>query len=182
MPNYILTGTPGAGKTAMLRRLELDGHVVIEEAATDVIALGNACGHAEPWHDPAFIDTIVTLQRFRQTRTHTADGAPIFYDRSPICTLALSHYLGLAPSRLLVDEVDRVVADGVYELTVFFVRHQGFLHATSARRIGFDDSLVFERLHEQIYRDLGFQLTEVPAGPLIDRVALVEQTIEHLQS
>jgi len=65
-------------------------------------------------------------------------------------------------------------------LTVFFVRHQGFIRATSARRISFEDSLVFERLHEQIYRDLGFRLTEVPAGPLTDRVALVQQTIELL--
>lgn len=182
MPRYILTGTPGAGKTAILRRLELDGHVVVEEAATDVIALENACGLPEPWHDPAFIDKIVTLQRCRQTRTQAADGGSIFCDRSPICTLALSHYLGFAPSRLLVDEVDRVVAEGVYEVTVFFVRHQGFIRATSARRISFDESLAFERLHEQIYRDVGFQLAEVPAGPLTDRVALVEQTIEHLQS
>lgn len=82
----------------------------------------------------------------------------------------------------MAEEVDRVVAQGIYELTVFFVRHQGFLRATSARRISFDDSLVFERLHEQIYRDLGFRLAEVPAGPLTDRVSLVQQTIEHLQS
>lgn len=42
MPRYILTGTSGAGKTAILRQLELNGHVVVEEAATDVIALENA--------------------------------------------------------------------------------------------------------------------------------------------
>jgi predicted ATPase len=81
-----------------------------------------------------------------------------------------------------IGSVDRVVAEGVYELTVFFVRHQGFIRATSARRISFEDSLVFERLHEQIYRDLGFRLTEVPAGPLTGRVALVQQTIERLRS
>ena len=182
MPRYILTGTSGAGKTAILRQLELNGHVVVEEAATDVIALENALGHAEPWREPAFLEKIVTLQRGRQARTHAAEGATIFCDRSPVCTLTLSHYLGFTPSRLLADEVARAVAEGVYELTVFFVRHQGFIRATSARRISFEDSLVFERLHEQIYRDLGFRLTEVPAGPLTGRVALVQQTIERLRS
>ncbi|HEU0086674.1 MAG TPA: AAA family ATPase [Pseudonocardiaceae bacterium] len=182
MPRYILTGTPGAGKTAILRHLELHGHIVVEEAATDVIALENALGHAEPWREPAFIDKIVTLQRRRQERTPAADGATIFCDRSPVCTLALSHYLGFAPSRLLVDEVDRVVGQGVYEVTVFFVRHQGFLRATSARRMSFDNALVFERLHEQMYRSLGFRLAEVPAGPLTDRVACVQQTIERRRS
>jgi predicted ATPase len=58
MPGYILTGAPGAGKTAVLRLLEINGHVVVEEAATDAIAiaLANALGRAEPWHDHAFID------------------------------------------------------------------------------------------------------------------------------
>ncbi|HEY5396536.1 MAG TPA: hypothetical protein VIL16_14180 [Trebonia sp.] len=39
------------------------------------------------------------------------------------------------------------------------------------------DSLVFERVHEQVYRDLGFQLVEVPAGPLAERVALIRKTV-----
>jgi predicted ATPase len=33
MLRYILTGTPGTGKTAILRCLELDGYSVVEEAA-----------------------------------------------------------------------------------------------------------------------------------------------------
>ena len=39
MSRYILTGAPGAGKIAVLRLLEFNGHVVAEEAATDIIAL-----------------------------------------------------------------------------------------------------------------------------------------------
>jgi predicted ATPase len=182
MPRYILTGTPGAGKTAVLRLLEFNGHRVVEEAATDVIALEHALGHEEPWNDRAFIDKVVTLQRRRQARAHVAGTATIFFDRSPVCTLALSHYLGVAPSRLLTDEVDRVVGQNVYESPVFIIRNQGFIRATAARQIGFEDSLVFEQLHEQTYRNFGFQLADVPAGPLADRVAVVQQVIERLQS
>jgi predicted ATPase len=180
MPRYILTGTPGAGKTAILRLLELNGYAIVEEAATDVIALEQAQGNKELSDAPAFIDKIITLQRRRQIST-PQDGSTIFYDRSPVCTLALSHYLDIAPTRLLTDEVDRIVAQSVYESTVYFVRNQGFIQATPARRISFEDSLIFERLHEQIYADLGFRLVEVPAGPLTGRVALIRQTIERLQ-
>jgi hypothetical protein len=42
MPGYIITGAPGAGKTAVLRLLGINGHVVVEEAATDAIALDKA--------------------------------------------------------------------------------------------------------------------------------------------
>jgi predicted ATPase len=178
MPGYILTGAPGAGKTAVLRLLEANGHSVVEEAATDVIALDHALGHREPRHDNDFIDRITTLQRRRRD---SGGAAAVFFDRSPVCTLALSRYLGLTTSPLLADEVDRVVADGVYATTAFLVRNQGFVQATAARRISFEDSLVFEEVHERTYRELGFDLVEVPAGPLTDRVALVERTVERLR-
>jgi predicted ATPase len=73
------------------------------------------------------------------------------------------------------------VTEGVYETTVFFIRNQGFVQPTASRRISFEDSLVFEQLHEQLYRDLGFQLIEVPAAPLTERVALVQQTVDQLR-
>jgi predicted ATPase len=69
------------------------------------------------------------------------------------------------------------MAEGTYEKTVFFIRNQGFVRPTTARRISFEDSLAFERLHEQIYRDLGFQLLDVPAGPLRRRVTLIEKSL-----
>jgi predicted ATPase len=177
VPSYILTGSPGAGKTAVLRLLETSGYPVVEEAATGVIALANALGRAEPWHDHGFIDKVLTLQRQRQDSLRAAGGATVFFDRSPVCTLALSRYLGFTTSRLLASEVGRVVAEGVYETTAFLIRNQGFVRPTAARQISFEDSLDFERLHEETYRDLGFQLVEVPAGPLADRVALIRRTV-----
>jgi len=192
MPSFILTGAPGAGKTAVLRLLEVRGHPVIEEAATDVIALGHALGLAEPWQDHNFIGKVLALQRRRQESVLarqrarqesrvTDDGAVVFFDRSPVCTLALSRYLGASPSPLLAGEVDRAVAEGGYETTAFFIRNQGFVAPTAARRISFEDSLRFERVHEQTYAELGFRLVEVPAGPLADRVALIRQTVGRLR-
>jgi predicted ATPase len=180
MSSYVLTGAPGAGKTAIVRSLEVSGHAVVEEAATDVIALGQALGRAEPWRDPDFIREIVALQRQRQDRARQADagaGAAVFFDRSPACTLALARFLGFPVTPLLDAEISRALTEGVYEPTAFFVRNQGFVHPTAARRITFEDSLAFERLHEQVYRDLGFQLVDVPPGPLEDRTALIRQTV-----
>lgn len=177
MPSYILTGAPGAGKTAILRLLETSGYAVVEEVATDVIALGNALGREEPWLDHDFIDKVVTLQRQRQDAVAVTRDATVFFDRSPACTLALSRYLGLTTSCLLAGEISRMLQEGTYEATAFFVRNQGFVKPTAARRISFEDSLTFEQLHEQTYRELGFKLVDVPAGPLADRVALILQAI-----
>lgn len=43
---------------------------------------------------------------------------------------------------------------------------QGFVRPAAARQISLEDSLAFEQVHEQVYRDLGFQLVDVPAGRL----------------
>jgi predicted ATPase len=176
MPGYILTGTPGSGKTAILRRLESHGNAVVEEAATDVIALRHALGEPDPWRDPTFIERILALQLARERAVEPE--AVTFFDRSPVCTLALSRYAGLTPSRDLLAEVDRMTAGSYYSRTVFFVRNQGFVEATAARRISFADSLVFERIHETTYREHGFDLVEVPAGPLPARADLVRWTVD----
>jgi predicted ATPase len=180
MPSYILTGAPGAGKTAILRMLEAGGYAVVEEAATDVIALGNALGRDEPWQDPDFIGKVLALQRQRQDAVR-ADLGTVFFDRSPACTLALSRYLaawtGTAAPPALAREVGAMLARGGYETTVFFVRNLGFVQPTAARRISFADSLVFERIHQATYRELGFSLVDVPAGPLAGRVELITRTV-----
>ena len=86
-----------------------------------------------------------------------------FYDRSPICTHALNRHLGHPPSPALDRELARIEAEAVYDRRVFFVLNLGFVTRTEARRIGYDEALAFERLHEQVYRDFGY--TCVPIGP-----------------
>ena len=95
----------------------------------------------------------------------------MFFDRSPVCTLALARFLGFPPSPPLAAEVSRLVREHVYQAEVFLIRNQGRVEPTAARRITFAESLEFEEVHERTYAELGFRLVGVPAGPLPDRVA-----------
>lgn len=175
MHRYILTGAPGAGKTVLLRALERAGHAVVEEAATDVIALAQAEGVAEPWTDPGFVDAIVALQRQREAR---AVGEVVFFDRSPVCALALARFLGHPVSPRLRAELDRIAAEGTYERRVFLVRGLGFITPTAARRIGLEEALAFEAVHEAAYRALGYELVSVEPEPVTERVQAV---LRHLR-
>lgn len=177
MRRFIITGAPGAGKTAIIRQLELDGFGVVEEAATDVIAVSQAKGIAEPWTDPSFIDAIANLQKERQIRASYQPEKIQFHDRSIVCTAALAAYLEFPFSALLVSELERVIREELYENRVFFIRNLGFITATEARRISFEETLRFERIHEETYQRFGFELVYVEPGNLLERVGAITAAI-----
>lgn len=181
MRRFVLTGMPGAGKTVLLRRMETLGYAVVEEAATDVIALDQARGVAEPWLRPEFVDAITDLQRRRQFAAgdRCAEVAGIqLYDRSPVCTLALSRFLGFAPSPALEAELARIESGRIYERRVLFVRGLGFIARTKARQISFEDALRFETVHEEAYRELGFTCVDVAPGSIEERCGFVRGICE----
>lgn len=162
---FILTGTPGSGKTSVIKELEKLGYAVIHEAATDVISIEQAKGCDAPWEEPDFVDQITHMQKKRQM---DATGNLQFYDRSPFCTYALgkylSHWKGLEfkPSPVLLDEIDRCLKNGVYHNQIFFFENLGFIEHTDARKISYEDALVFEQIHLNVYKEFGFEIVMAP--------------------
>jgi predicted ATPase len=164
---FILTGTPGSGKTSVIRELEKLGHAVIHEAATDVISQEQAKGMKKPWEEPEFVDKITLMQKERQMN---AAGDLQFYDRSPFCTYALGKYLAhwknteFRHSPVVLGEIDRCLKDRIYRNRVFFFENLGFIEHTDARKISYEDALTFEQVHLDVYKEFGFDIVMVPKG------------------
>ena len=177
MRRYIITGAPGAGKTTILTALRDRGYNVVDEAATDVNVRLQALGRHEPWRDPGFIDAITLLRQQRQVQPAPPATTVQAFDRSPICTLALARYLGLPVTPILEKEIDRLVAKGIYQPRVFFVHLLRFITPTAVRRISVAQWATFERFHQQAYRNHGFELVDVPAGTVEERVKIIDGCI-----
>jgi predicted ATPase len=177
MRRFVITGAPGAGKTAILRQLELDGFSVVEEAATDIIAAGQAQGTVQPWTNPSFLDAIAKLQRERQIRASYQPDEVQFHDRCAMCTAALAVYLGHPFSPFLSSELERIKREAIYQNRAFFIRNLGFVTPTEARRISFEETVRFEKIHEETYRDFGFELIAVEPGSLVERVSMIKAAI-----
>ncbi len=149
----------------------------MEEAATDVIALEQGEGVAEPWTDPRFIDRVVDLQKQRQLRAAFLAEPIQFHDRSAICTAALASYLGHPPSPKLQHEIERLKGNAIYRQSVFFIRSLGFITATQARRISLEEAKRFEVVHETTYKAHGFDLISIEPGSVTDRVAAIRRAL-----
>lgn len=164
---FIFTGTPGSGKTAVIKALEKLGYAVLHEAATDVISQEQAKGIEKPWEESGFVDQITLMQKERQMN---ATGNRQFYDRSPFCTYALGRYLAhwnhtaFTPSPVSLDEMDRCLKNGVYQNQIFFFENLGFIEPTDARKISYEDALIFEQIHLDVYKEFGFDIMVVPKG------------------
>lgn len=133
---------------------------------------GAAC--EEPGADEGGAGQRSAAQRGADQRgaDHRSAGV-LIYDRSPVCTLALARYLDRPVTPLLAGEIKRLMDQGIFQRPVFFVRPIGFIEPTPARRISYPESLMFERLHEEAYREHGFELIDVPPGSIEARAALV---------
>jgi len=171
---FILTGAPGAGKTVLIRHLETLGHEVVEEAATDVIALAQASGTERPWEQPRFIADIAALQEFREASPMRSGRR--FTDRSIFCTLALAEWLGHPVPDELLARAAQLAASGWFAPRVFLIAQLGFIEPTAARRIGFEEATRFGAVHEAVYRRYDFDLIPVAPGPIAERAAAILAT------
>jgi predicted ATPase len=179
MKRYILTGTPGSGKTSILHELKRQGYAVVEEAATDVIAREQMHGNPEPWMQSDFTAKIVRLQKQRQIEASKYLDEVQLYDRSPICTFALSRYLGYPPSPCVLEEMERMERKSIYQREVFFIENLGFCQPTEARKISFAESLIFEKIHVEAYTSLGYDLIKIAPGSLSERVHSIMEWMRH---
>lgn len=175
MKRYILTGTPGSGKSSILESLDKIGYSCIKEAATEIIRIEQEKGIKSPWLEEDFIDKIVDLQKNYQLE----NSQPImFFDRSPICTYALALYLKRSPTPRLLEEIEYILAGNIYEKKVFFIENLGFITNTAARTISFEEALEFEKFHVAAYKKFGFELINIPPVSVDERTNIILNNIK----
>ncbi len=68
-------------------------------------------------------------------------------------------------------------SDSHFQRRIFLVRNLGFIAPTEARRISFEDSLRFEKIHEEIYQDFGFELVFIARGSVEERVGMIKAAV-----
>ena len=106
-----------------------------------------------------------------------SEGGRHLWDRTRRQSLALAVYLGHPFLPFLANELERVKKEAIYQNRVFFIRNLGFITPTEARRISFEETVRFEKIHEETYRDFGFELVSVEPRSLAERVNIIKAAI-----
>ena len=173
MKRYIVTGAPGTGKTSLVQLLAHLGEVVGEPARELIAEHRAATGEQSLDGSPElFVQRLIarSIEKFDGAR---ADGVTI-YDRGLPDCVAYANVFGVDPSAALAAAEQRrysvpvLVAAPWEEIYTMDELRQ----ATFAQVTAFHDELI------AVYRQLGYQLVELPKTSVAERVRVVTKTLQ----
>lgn len=160
-PNlYVVSGGPGSGKTTLLNELATLGLPHLPEVARQIIQEQvQAGGTALPWHDRAAFTELMLQRSIESYLRQPSVSTPVFSDRGIPDTLGYARLIGLRDTAAIEDACERYR----YAPLVFLAPPWKEIYSTDSERK--QDFAEAERTFEvisQVYRELGYDLRELP--------------------
>lgn len=175
-PNYfILAGAPGTGKTTALSRLREKGHVCCIEAARMVLEEQLAIqGPAFPSNDPLLFIRTVQQRNIQDFERSAGLKCPVFFDRGMPDLIHYAIRFSVNPA-----EFEDSSRQYRYNKTVFvFSPWKEIFVNDNVRPLPFEKTIEIQELLNTVYRRAGYDLVEVPFGPVDDRVDFILKRIQ----
>jgi predicted ATPase len=158
MRRVILTGGPGAGKTTLLHEFSRRGYSTVSDSARELIAERLARGDTPRPEPPAFARELLRRDKFKYAAVLGQEDL-VFFDRSPIESLAMVHEASPLPEVQLQAEL----AAFAFHRTVFMLPPWEQIYQTDTERDHTFDHAT--RVHTSLvrwYKKCGFSIHEVP--------------------
>ncbi len=169
---FVFTGGPGAGKTTLLDALGVRGYRCVPETARAIIKARIEAG-LSPRPQPKEFATMIFEADVRNYRG-ASSRKTTFFDRSVIDALGMMKESAAMSSADIEENLRRYV----YNKTVFLLPPwEAIYHVDEERDQSFADAVrVFGSLRAW-YASCGYDLLEVPVGPVDMRVEFVTSQV-----
>jgi predicted ATPase len=170
----LVTGGPGAGKTALISGLAERGHTGIPDSARAIIRSRKARG-LSPRPAPAEFARQILSADVQQYSNALAESGHLFFERGIPDALCMLDGLGL----LAAGDVARHRAEYPYFPVAFVLPPWQEIYRTDTERDQtFAEAVqVYETVHSW-YRRCGYEIVTVPPGTVPQRCAFVLDEIE----
>ncbi len=169
----VLTGAPGAGKTAVLNALASRGYECIPKSARAIIRARKERNLSARPPPVEFASEILSLDLDHYRRTAAADGL-VFFDRGILDALCMGNQVGALSPEL----AKRYLSDYRYFHKVFAFPPWKEIYATDTERDQTYQDAV--RVHEVLmdwYLQCGYELVEVPAMRVDERCTFIMEAV-----
>ena len=166
MLRIVLTGGPGAGKTATLKALGDLGHTTGDDAARAIIRARKQKG-LSPRPDPQTFAQLVFEQEVAAYRA--AGDTPVFLERGVVDAVSLL----LGAGALDVRDVDRVLTDYRYQAVFIFPPWEEIYCTDEERDHTFEHAAKVYDATLAFYRQIGYEPIEVPRSGVRQRANFI---------
>jgi predicted ATPase len=171
---FVITGGPGAGKTAILEELQRRGYACVPEAARAIIQeqvrIG---GDAVPWRDTQRYASLMLQKSIEDYRAHADAERITFFDRGILDTLTHARVNGFR----LPEEAYLQAEKHRYNRVVFMAPPWPEIYATDTeRKQTLDESLIVYQINADVYREYGYDTVEIPLATVNERADFILKT------
>jgi predicted ATPase len=171
----VLTGGPGAGKSAVIDALARADHAHSREAGRaviqDQVARG---GRALPWIDPTAFAELMLEFELRSYGEAQSQRGLVFFDRGMPDIVGYLRLSGLP----VPPHVDNAARTYRYNRRVFILPPwREIFRQDSERKQDFGEAVRTYEMMVRAYGNYGYELVEVPHASIEERLGLILQTL-----
>jgi predicted ATPase len=168
---FVITGGPGSGKSRLIDALEAAGYPRTVEAGRGVIQDQAAIGGAAlPWDDPVLFAELMLCWEMRSYHRAGAHAGPVIFDRGVPDVLGYLRLLG----RKVPPHMAKAAALFRYNRRVFIAPPwREIFRQDAERKQSFEEAVRTFEAMVATYRDLGYELVELPRAAVAERVRFV---------
>lgn len=171
---FVLTGTPGTGKTTLLQHLRTQGFHGNDEVTREVLSHQlEIDGPGLPSKNPLLFVQMMLERSIEQFESSRAHKGPVFFDRGIPDLVAYAIRFGVDASHF--EAMSRHYG---YNQTVFICEPWKEIFVNdNERKITFEKSVEFHDLICETYKRLDFKLIKVPKLTPTERVNFILQQV-----
>ncbi len=173
----VITGGPGTGKSTVIIELEKQNYTCMHEISREVTLMAKKSGIEQLFlKDPLLFSKLLLegrVQQFKKAKNIETDL--VFFDRGIADVSAYMNYLGVSYPPIFKEESE----NNRYNNPIFLMPPWKEIYITDNERYeSYEQSLAIHNHLELAYKNLGYNIVEVPIGNVKERAKFILENIK----